>query len=436
MFKTFISAWKIPETRRRIINTLIFIALFRIGSFIPIPGFKWEVLNQAVQKSGGLSDLFTLLSFFSGSGRTNNVAIFAMGVLPYINASIIMQLLTVVIPSLERLAKEEGEEGRKKLQKYVRWLAIALALLQGWGLAKLFANQGFIDNNGMTILTTTLVLTAGSMLLIWLGEVFTTIGIGNGVSLVIFIGIVNSFFVGMYQYITGAAGDVQTWIKIILAIIGGIVVMYFTIYAYLAERRIPIQYARQVRGRRVYGGQSTYLPIRLIQAGVLPIIFAMSMLYAPQVILQIIAYAKNNPQWGPLLGWYKFANSIWYYIVMFLLVVFFTYFYNSITYNPEEIAENIQKYGGYIPGIRPGKPTADYLAKVINTLTLPTAIFLGILAVLPYIIMKYMFSGMTTARLFFFGGTSLLIVVGVAIETYRQIESYIQLRHFKGYLNL
>lgn len=429
MWQVLKASWEFKETRVRILYTVLFLVIFRAGTFLPIPGVNPEAINVLQEQAGFLG----ILNFFTGGSSYYTISIFTLGVLPYINASIIMQLLGVIFPALEKLRKE-GEEGRKKLQMYVRWLGAVLSVIMSYAAYLYFSyglavgGSSLITPGFQSAVVTTLILAAGSMFLVWLGEVFTMKGLGNGVSLIIFSGILARVVPSLIQFFQTSESASTSTISVVIAIIFGLVLVFITTAAYLAERKIPVQYASRIRGTKVYGGQATTIPIRLLQAGVMPIIFASAFINAPTVI------SGWFPQSGFTQWWGTYFNhmTIWYNLAYFILVIFFAYFYNTIAYDPDEIAKNIQKQGGFVPGIRPGKPTADYIAGVIYRLTLPASIFLGLVAVLPDLFMQLFGMG----RLFLFGGTSLLIVIGVALEIFRQLEAYVQLRHYKGFLEL
>ena len=429
MWQVLKASWEFKETRVRILYTVLFLVIFRAGTFLPIPGVNPEAINVLQEQAGFLG----ILNFFTGGSSYYTISIFTLGVLPYINASIIMQLLGVIFPALENLRKE-GEEGRKKLQMYVKWLGAALSVIMSYAAYLYFSyglavgGSSLITPSFQSAVVTTLILAAGSMFLVWLGEVFTMKGLGNGVSLIIFSGILARVVPSLIQFFQTSKSASSSIISVVIAIIFGLALVFITTAAYLAERKIPVQYASRIRGTKVYGGQATTIPIRLLQAGVMPIIFASAFINAPTVI------SGWFPQSGFTKWWGTYFNhmTIWYNLAYFILVIFFAYFYNTIAYDPDEIAKNIQKQGGFIPGIRPGKPTADYIAGVIYRLTLPASIFLGLVAVLPDLFMQLFGMG----RLFLFGGTSLLIVIGVALEIFRQLEAYVQLRHYKGFLEL
>lgn len=441
MLETLRNAWKIPDLRRRIIFTLMMLVVFRFGAHIPVPYLSTEAM-QAFLGNGG-TDLFSLFDVFTG-GAFSNATVMAMGVSPYINASIIIQLLTVAIPSLERMAKE-GLEGRKKLNKITRYVGIALAIVQGSGLYVTLYNmkgQGLeaIQNPGvLTFITIVLTFTAGTAFIIWLGELITEKGLGNGVSMIIFAGIVSRIPTGamsVYNQFLGTGVNVKGILIVALIVVVAVAAIAFVVYFSDAERRIPVQYAKRVVGRKMYGGQSTNIPIKVVAGGVMPIIFASSIMAFPATIVRLLS-GGNLPTEG--LGYYILSclsaglgpwwTSIVYAVLYFVLIIFFTYFYSSIQFNPIELANNMKKSGGFIPGIRPGRPTSEFIGRVSTRLNLVGAIFLGIIAILPVIIGAVF--NMASLQI---GGTSLLIMEGVALETVRQIESQMVMRHYKGFL--
>ena len=420
MFQIIRDAWKIPELRKKMLFTLLMLAVFRLGTFIPVPGLNSAALEQLVADG---SSLFALMDSFSG-GAFSNATIFAMSITPYINSSIIMQLLAVAIPALERVSKE-GEEGRKKIASWTRYVTIILALIQATGLY--FGIEGAVENPGvLSFITIVATFTAGTAFLMWLGEKITENGVGNGISLIIFAGILAGMpgLVGDL-YKNFAAGMLNIWALIAIALIA-IAMVVFVVFINDAERRIPVQYAKRMVGRKMYGGQSTHIPIKVSMSGVMPIIFAMSIMAFPSTLINLFG--------APTGGfWLKFVNFIsptsWFYIVFYvLLIVFFTYFYTAIQFNPIEIANNMKKNGGFVPGIRPGKPTSEYVARILSKITLTGALFLGIVAAVPLILGKVIGFSISI------GGTSLLIMVGVALETVKQIESQMLMRHYKGFL--
>ena len=432
MLQTLRNAWKIPDLRKKILYTIFLLVVFRFGSVIPVPWIDKSILQSWLNGSNG-STLFDLLDTFSG-GSFSQATIFAMSISPYINSSIIMQLLCVAIPALERLSKE-GEEGRKKITKYTRYLTVVLAAIQAYGLFITLHNQGAIMSvagvpNFLVGITIILSFTAGTAFLMWLGEEITGKGIGNGISMLIFAGIVSRIPV-MLQ--TSWKGFVPTgkWYMLILLLIYSIASIMFVVLINEAERRIPVQYAKRVVGRKMYGGQSSNIPIKVAMGGVIPIIFAMSIMSFPGTLAQL--FGKSD---GILVKITKtVTNGPIYPILYFLLIVGFTYFYTSITFNPIEVSNNIKNNNGMIPGIRPGRPTTEYIAKVLGRITLIGALFLGIIAVLP-IVLTQVFANVLTANLSSLSltGTSLLIVVGVALETVREVESQMIMRHYKGFL--
>ena len=437
MLQTLINAWKIPDLRRRILFTLMMLVVFRFGAHIPVPYLSAEAMQAFL---GNGTDLFSLFDVFTG-GAFSNATVMAMGVSPYINASIIVQLLTVAIPSLERLAKE-GVEGRKKINKITRYLGIALAFVQAAGLyVTLFNMGGAIKEPGvLAFFVISLTFTAGTAFIIWLGELITEKGLGNGVSLIIFAGIVSRIPTAVYTvYNEALSGGVTAKGLIFVAavVVVAIAAITFVVFFSDAERRIPVQYAKRVVGRKMYGGQSTNIPIKVAAGGVMPIIFASSIMAFPATIVRLLT-GGQMPTEG--LGHYilgclsaGFSQAWWtsvvYAVIYALLILFFTYFYSSIQFNPIELANNMKKSGGYIPGIRPGKPTSDYIGKISSRLNLVGAFFLAVIAIMPVIVGAIF--GINSLQI---GGTSLLIMEGVALETVRQIESQMTMRHYKGFL--
>ena len=445
MFQTIRNAFKIPDLRRRIWFTILMLVVFRFGAHIPVPYLNASFMKEFL--AGGGMDLFSLFDVFTG-GAFSNATVMAMGVSPYINASIIIQLLTVAIPSLERLAKE-GIEGRKKINKITRYLGIALAFVQGSGLYVTLHNMGVASGQGASAVFSNtgvlgffvivLTFTAGTAFIVWLGELITEKGLGNGVSLIIFAGIasrVPAAIKSVYENYLAASLDIKNIIIVALIIVFVIAAITFVVLFDSAERKIPVQYAKRVVGRKMYGGQSTNIPIKVVMGGVMPIIFASSIMAFPQTIVRL-AKGGDLPTtglWYTLLGCLSAGygpgwTDIIYAVLYFLLIIFFTYFYSAIQFNPIELANNMKKNGGYIPGYRPGKPTSDFISKVTSRLNLVGALFLGIVAVLPIIAgALFKISGLQI------GGTSLLIIEGVALETVRQIESQMVMRHYKGFL--
>lgn len=419
MLLTLISAFKVPDLRKRIFFVLGAFSIFIFGLHVYVPGIDREAMARLFEHGG----LLGLLDVFTG-GALRKFSILAMGITPYINASIIMQLLTVVIPQIEQLQKE-GESGRKVISRYTRYLTIALALVQAVGMTVWLKNVGVITQLDIIhFLRIIITLTAGTAFLMWLGEQITDKGIGNGVSLIIFVGIVARMPTQVAQtialYQTGGIGMSNVLILMIIAvaIVAGIV------YVQQAERRVSVQYTKRIVGRKIYGGQSTYLPLKVNQAGVIPIIFAISILLFPATIAQFIPV----PAIRQLAS--SFRETSWFYNLSYaLLVIFFTYFYTAVTFNPVEVADNMRKYGGFVPGIRPGKPTSEYLDRILTRITLLGALFLAFIAVVP----SYIIS-LTHIGTFYLGGTSLLIVVGVALDTVQQIEAQMLMRHYEGFI--
>jgi len=393
--------------------------VIRLGSYIPVPGIDRAAVATLVGKGGFLG----LLDLFSGGGIAN-FAIFSLGVLPYINASIIIELLGSVIPALDELRKEGGKEGQRKIAKYTRYLTLGLACVQSIGVVAVF--RSYISAGFFARLLIVLSLTAGAYIVLWLGEIMTDKGIGNGVSLIIFASIVSRIPVGIAQAYRLIKAHSFSWWGLIGGTIGALVLLVLVLFAYEGERKVPVQYAKRIVGRKVYGGQSTYIPLKLVQAGVLPIIFASTVLMFPATVSQF--WQKS---WfyvhiaTPLTN----SGSAVHNIVAFLLIIFFTYFYTEITYDPVKIADDLKKYGGYVPGVRPGEATAQYIKNVLDRIVLPTAIFLGFLAIIPNLAMRNV-----QISAFAFGGTSLLIIIGVALETVQEIEAYMMMRHYKGFM--
>lgn len=419
MLNTLASAWKLEDLRKKIFFTLMMFIVFRLGAHVPLPGISNAVLQELVR--GG-----TILGFFDviSGGAFKRFTVFAMGIMPYINASIIMQLLTVVIPALERLAKEDIE-GRKKIVQYTRYGTVILGLLQALGMALYLARSGAFLRPGLhNYLVVAVMLTAGTAFLMWLGELITEKGIGNGISLIIFAGIVSRLPAGavsLYQYLT--SGEVSIISLILFAIIA-VVIIAAVVAMQQGERRITVQYAKRVVGRRIYGGQSTHIPLKVNQAGVIPVIFAMSILLFPSTLA---SWFPHSSLAQAIVRFFD-PRSAFYMILYALLIIFFTYFYTAVTFNPQDVADNMKKYGGFIPGLRPGRPTAEYIERILTRITLAGAIFLAFIAVLPNILMA------ATGINVYFGGTSLLIVVGVALETMKQLESHLLLRHYQGFM--
>ncbi len=440
MLTAFGRAFRTPDLRRKLLFTLGIIAIFRMGAFIPSPGIDYRNVQQCVNAADTSEGIYQLVNLFSG-GALLQVSIFALGIMPYITASIIVQLLRVVIPRFQEL-HQEGAQGQGKLTQYTRYLTIALALLNATTLVtlarsgQLFAGCGAAGTDGalipndnlITILLLIITLTAGSGLIMWMGELVTEKGVGNGMSLLIFVAIAAQFPTSL-----GAILKTQGWGTFLTVMVIGLLVVALVVFVEQSQRRIPVQYAKRMVGRRTMGGTSTYIPIKVNMAGVIPVIFASSMLYLPALLAQFATPANSTE----IPGWVEWINNYLtrgdhpiYMLMYFLLTVGFTYFYVAITFNPEEVSDNMKKYGGFIPGIRAGRPTQDYLQYVISRITLPGAFYLAVVALIPLIALVLVGANQS----FPFGGTSILIIVGVGLETVKQIDAQLQQRHYEGLL--
>ena len=438
MFKTIKNALKTPDVRKRILYTLLLIVIFRLGCYITVPGVNSITLNEAMSSINGIAGLIDIIS----GGAFSRFSVFAMSISPYITASIVIQLLAMIIPSLERLTKEGGEEGRKKINRYTKLLTLVLALVEAIGVFVSYKSSGiFINTDFATAAMVVTALVAGTSILMWLGDEITSKGIGNGISVIIFVGIISglpSFVTTLWKLIVTDAGFSTTGLLMAIGIlVGAIILVAGVIFVQQAERRVPVQYSKKVVGRKMVGAQSTHIPLKLAMAGVMPIIFASSFLTFPAMIIQIFV-SDIASQTGFLAGLYKFSiatssssvgigYSIANALVYLVLIMAFTFFYTYATFNPAEVSNNIKKNGGFIPGIRAGKPTTEYLSSIISKLTWFGGFFLAIIAILP---MLLRFTSLNIA----FGGTSILIVVGVALETIQQLESQLVMRHYKGFL--
>lgn len=417
-----------PELRKKILYTLFILLIFRFGSCIPVPFIDTQLLAAYFEQAAVSGSMLGYLDMFTGGGLSN-ATIFAMSITPYINASIILQLLTVAIPALERMVKDGGEEGRKKIASWTRYIAVILGLLQGFSYYALLRSNGFLSNTGaLAAAAIILTFTAGTALIMWLGEHITQNGIGNGISIILFAGIVSrgpSLMRTLWNLLqTGTQGIVSA----VLMVIIGLAVVVFIVFMSNAERRIPVQYAKRVVGRKMYGGQSTHLPIKVNASGVMPIIFASSILSLPQTIAMFWSPEAGTVGYH-IMNLFSQANP--FYIVVYgLLILAFAYFYASIQFNPIEIANNLKKNGGFIPGFRPGKPTSDFITKALGKVTFVGAIFLGIVAILPLVVGAISPTLSNVAL----GGTSVIIVVGVALDTVKQLEAQMLMRHHKGFL--
>jgi preprotein translocase subunit SecY len=430
VLKAFLNSFKVPDLRNKILFTLLIIAVFRFGSYVPVPVVDVKALTDALN-SQGQSGFLSLINLFSGGG-IGRFAVFSLGIMPYITSSIIMQLLTVVIPKLQQW-QDQGEQGTKKINQWTRYVTVVLALLQSTGLVFFFHSQqnGLPDLlpgdkwNGANVLLIVLVMTAGTAMIMWLGELITQRGVGNGMSILIFTSVISRLpSEGNSILVSGGTG------KFIVILLIGVGIVVSVVFMDQGQRRIPVNYAKRVVGRRMMGGTSTYLPLKVNQAGVIPIIFATSVLYFP-VLLSSVYHAQ----------WFQnFANntiqnqkSPVYMLILALLIIFFAYFYTAIQFDPVRTADQLRKQGGFIPGIRPGPPTAEYLTGILNRITLPGSFFLAAIALIPSIVLAYWALG--TSSQFPFGGTSVLITVGVALETMKQIESQLMTRHYEGFLS-
>ena len=438
MFKTLKNALKTPDVKKRLLYTLLLIVVFRLGCYITVPGVDSIALNDAMSNTQGIAGLIDMIS----GGAFSRFSVFAMSISPYITASIVIQLLAMIIPSLERLTKEGGEEGRKKINRYTKILTIVLALVESIGIYFAYQSSGiFVDNSFLTGALVVVGLVTGTSILMWLGDQITNKGVGNGISLLIFIGIISGLpggVVTLWNLIV--ANGIFSTTGLLLAIgivVGAIILVAGVVFVQQAERRIPVQYSKRVVGRKMVGAQNTHIPLKLAMAGVMPVIFASSFMTFPAMIIQIFV-PDIASQSGFLAGLYNFSiatstsnvgigYSVANALVYLLLILGFTYFYTYATFNPAEVSNNIKKNGGFIPGIRAGKPTTEYLSSVISKLTLFGGLFLALIAIIP---MLLRFTNLNIA----FGGTSILIVVGVALETVQQLESLLAMRHYKGFL--
>ncbi|HWG62894.1 MAG TPA: preprotein translocase subunit SecY [Streptosporangiaceae bacterium] len=435
MLTAFLRAFRTPDLRRKLLFTLGILGAFRLGAAIPTPGISESAVRicTGLESKSSAAGVYQLVNLFSG-GALLRLSIFALGIMPYITASIILQLLAVVIPRLETL-RQEGQSGQAKITQYTRYLTVGLAVLQSTGIVAL-ARSGnlfgsscpsLIPNSSVfTIATMVITMTAGTAVIMWLGELITDRGVGNGMSLLIFTTVI-SVIPGYMLTILRQRGSFTFAIVVVVSI----AIVAFVVFMEQAQRRIPVQYAKRMVGRKMYGGTSTYIPLKVNQAGVIPVIFASSLLYIPTLAVSLFG-SKTHPQgWATIVDRYFVrGDSAPYMLLFFVLIVFFTYFYVSITFNPTEVADNMKKYGGFIPGIRPGRPTAQYLNYVLTRLTAPGSLYLGVIALIPMIALAVV----GASQQFPFGGTSILIAVGVGLDTVKQIESQLQQRNYEGFL--
>jgi len=430
--ESFRNIFKIEELRNRLLFTLALLVVVRIGAHITLPGIDAGLLAEA-QKNQSDNTLFGLYDMFVG-GAFKNAAIFALGIMPYISASIIIQLLGAVFPYFQKLQKE-GEEGRKKINQLTRLGTIPVAALQAWGVSVQLGSRNVGDMSVISpeisgfffTVSTVIILTAGTIFMMWLGEQITERGIGNGISLIIFIGIIDRFPYSVFDEYQIVSSGARNFLIELIYIAGFLFIIAGVIAVTVATRKIPVQYAKRVVGRKVFGGVTQYIPMKVNSAGVMPLIFAQSIMFIPSTFL---SFFPNSEFMQSISGYFSYES--WFYSIIYaLLIIFFTYFYTAIAFNPKDVSDNMKKQGGFIPGVRPGKPTSDYIDNILTKITLPGAIFLAIIAILPTFLMKL---GVTTGIASFFGGTSLLIIVGVALDTLQQIESHLLMRHYDGFM--
>ena len=427
MFQTMRNAWKVADLRKKILFTLLIVLLYRLGNAVPVPYVDLDLLNSYF--SGHLQNtVLDLLNVMSG-GALSNATIFALSIQPYINASIIIQLLCIAIPALERMSKEEGEEGKKKIASITRYTTVVIGLIQGFAYYMLIKSYNVLTDDGIwAAIVIILTFTSGSALIMWLGEQITEFGVGNGISIILFASIISRFPTDLINMISGVIAKPNTWWITLLMLLGALAMIVLIVFINDSERRIPVQYAKRVVGRKMYGGQSTHLPMKVNMSGVLPIIFAQSIASLPATIIAFTGTSETG-FWAWMNKYVFDSKSAVYIICYFLLIIAFSYFYSTIQFNPIEIANNLKKNGGFIPGFRPGKPTADFILKVINKITLFGALYLAIVAIMP--ILVGIIIGNSTLGI---GGTSVIIVVGVALETVKAMEAQMLMRHYKGFL--
>ena len=436
MFKTLANAWKIPELRKKLMFTMLVLLVYRLASAIPVPYIDTSALTQAFQYGELGGTILGLYNVMSGSALSQ-ASVLALGIQPYINASIIIQLLTVAIPALERMAKDEGEIGKKKIERITRYSTVAIGLLLGFAYFTMCKSYGFLTTDANSFLPAVVIIlafTAGSTIVMWMGEQITEFGIGNGISMILFANIIAGLPSGIASLVT--MGKSYWWLPIAI-VVGMAALIVFIVFINDAERRIPIQYAKRVVGRKIYGGQNTNLPIKVAMSGVMPVIFAQSICTIPATIFTF--YFSANGITANSAGlydnvWYDyiFSPNCWTYFAFYVLMIFFfSWFYSTIQYDPVEVANNLKKNGGFIPGFRPGKPTADFVQKVINKIVIFGAVYLAVVAGLPIVAGNLMPQNMNLA----IGGTSVIIVVGVALETVKALEAQMLMRHYKGFLD-
>ena len=426
MIQTIKKAWAIPELRKKIVFTALMLLIFRIGNAIPVPYVNTELLGEYLnQLSTTVLGLYNVMS----GGAFANATVFALGVQPYINSSIIIQLLTIAIPALERMARDGGEEGKKKIQSITRYATVAIAILQGWGYYVLMKNYGILTGSGVWVALVIIIsFIAGSSFVMWMGEQITEFGIGNGISIILFAGILSRVPSMVGSMGSSLRSGTMTWWMAVLVVLGILALIVLITWVNGAERRIPVQYAKRQVGRKMYGGQSSTLPMKVNMSGVLPIIFAQSIASLPITIWTFIGMPKEGTVSYSIYNAID-TKSVIYMVVYFIMIIGFSYFYSSIQFNPVEIANNLKKQGGFIPGFRPGQPTVQFIQKVLNRITMFGAIYLGIVAICPLIVGKIIDNSSLAI-----GGTSVIIVVGVALETVKALENQMLMRQYKGFL--
>lgn len=427
MLQTIKGAWKAPELRKKILFTVFILLIYRLGNAVPVPYVDVAALKEYFDTTLS-STVLGLYNAMSGSAFSR-ATVFALSINPYINSSIIMQLLCIAVPQLERLQKDGGEEGRKKIASITRYVTVGLALIMGFAYYSMLRNYGLLTQTGvLTGIVIVITFTAGSAFIMWLGEQITEFGIGNGISIILFASIISRIPSTVSSAITNIAGGAQSIGGVLVILVLALALVIVIVFVNDSERRIPIQYAKQMRGRKMYGGQSTFLPIKVNMSGVMPIIFAQSIASLPATILAF-NHPANDWKFTTIMRTITNTNGVLYAIVYFLLIIAFGYFYAAIQYNPIEIANNLKKNGGYIPGFRPGRPTAEFIQKVIHKIVLFGSLYLGVVAILPIIISNI--SGYSSLAI---GGTSVIIVVGVALETAKALEAQMMMRNYKGFL--
>jgi preprotein translocase subunit SecY len=430
VFKTLANAWRIEEIRKKILFTLFIVLLYRVGNAVPVPYVNVSYLQEYFRSLE--NTVLGLYNVMSG-GAFSSATIFALSIQPYINSSIIMQLLCVAIPALERMQKDEGEEGRKKIASITRYVTVVIALIQGFAYYVLIRNNSLLTADGSGVwaaIVIVMTFTAGSALIMWLGEQITEFGIGNGISIILLDSIVSRLPSAVITTISNISGGTLSWWAALLELVGAILMIVLIVFVNDAERRIPVQYSKRVVGRKMYGGQSTHLPMKVNMSGVMPVIFAQSIVSLPATIVQLV---KGSSLQAGTFAYYISRTNTWTYVIFYaLLIVFFGYFYSTIQFNPVEISNNLRKNGGFIPGYRPGKPTTQFIQKVLNKVTLFGSLYLCIIAAVPYIVSIY--SNVARQVGLSLGGTSIIIVVGVALETVQALESQMLMRHYKGFL--